>query len=123
MTRTLLIVEDNPALSQMLIWSFEDLGYLVMAATCCGTAWQRVCARRPDVVLLDYQLPDGTGLELLKDLHRLYPGLPIFMMSATCDPAVAATAKASGAHGFAHKPVKTSQLEQAFQRALTLPVG
>ncbi len=118
MNQNLLIVEDDMALNRMLTWCFEDLGYRVTAVASCESAVQKARSQRPDFALLDYRLPDGTGLELLQRLRTLYPDLPIIVMSADSDGELPRLAQAEGAYAFLRKPVQAAQLECTFRHAL-----
>ena len=75
--RKLLITEDDKSLLCMMCWEFEELGYQVTTATSCGEAFDAISESRFDLALLDYNLPDGVGTELMKELHRVQLGLPV----------------------------------------------
>lgn len=64
----------------------------------------------PDLVLLDIELPDGSGLEFLKTLRHCYPTLRIAMLSGTDDGATVQNAMAAGACGFVTKAVNAEAL-------------
>jgi len=68
-------------LRQMLVWEFEELGYRVSAATRCNEALTLTEAHHFDLALLDYNLPDGIGTELMEKLYLRYPKLPIILYS------------------------------------------
>ena len=118
MKQSLLIVEDDAALNLLLGAHFEELGYRVLSAEDCRQARQQVQQEAPDLVLLDQNLPDGTGLELLEQIHALQKDLPVVMMTGLHDLELAIQAIKAGAHDFIHKPVNTGQLEQVVSKAL-----
>ena len=118
MKNTLLIVEDDAALNLLLSAHFEDLGYTVLSAEDCQQARQMVQQQSPDLVLLDQNLPDGTGLEMLEQIHALQPDLPVIMMTGMHDLELAIQAIKAGAHDFIHKPVDTGRLEGVVDKAL-----
>jgi len=74
--------------------------------------------KSPDLVLLDQNLPDGTGLEMLEQIHGLQPDLPVIMMTGMHDLELAIQAIKAGAHDFIHKPVDTVRLEGVVDKAL-----
>lgn len=114
----LLIVEDDAALSEALALHFEGLGLQVCRARTLAEALAAVEQHPPDLVLLDQQLPDGTGLELLSPLHAQAPQLPIIMMTGLHDLELAIAAIQQGAHDFIHKPIQLPALEHAVTRTL-----
>ncbi|MEJ2213202.1 MAG: sigma-54 dependent transcriptional regulator, partial [Gammaproteobacteria bacterium] len=71
-----------------------------------------------DLVLLDQQLPDGKGIDLLDDLITKKPDSPVIMMTGHHDLELAITAIKKGAADFIHKPVATSDLDLAVDKAL-----
>ena len=64
-SRSLLLLEDDPATASFLADNLSADGFRVTTAAACGEGWRAVEARRPDLILLDLGLADGSGLELL----------------------------------------------------------
>ena len=118
MKPTLLIVEDDAALNLLLSAHFEDLGYRILSAQDCAEARQQVQQESPDLVLLDQNLPDGTGLNLLTQIQGLRKELPVIMMTGVHDLELAIQAIKAGAQDFIHKPIDTAQLEQLVDKVL-----
>jgi DNA-binding response OmpR family regulator len=115
---SILIVEDDPALRQMLTWELGDLGYRVSAAKDCGEALDLASRGSFEVALLDFRLPDGTGLELLAALRSRCPALPVIMISALAGAEVRAQALRLGAVRFLSKPASVQVLDRVFQEVL-----
>ncbi len=118
MTDHLLIIEDDPALGEMLALHFEEQGATVDIADHCASARQHVAAHRYDLILLDQQLPDGLGIELLPKLQQAQPDTPIIMMTGQHDLELAIEAIKQGAADFIHKPIQTAELQTAVDKAL-----
>ncbi|NBC47422.1 MAG: response regulator [Gammaproteobacteria bacterium] len=129
MTRRLLIIEDDSALSQMLEMHFEDLGFEVFRADRAQSGLEILQAAgsdsgslsgsgRVDLILLDQQLPDGLGSELIGSLLEADPTLPILMMTGKHDLELAIEAIQNGAADFVHKPINTDELQQTVERLL-----
>ncbi|MCB1735260.1 MAG: response regulator [Gammaproteobacteria bacterium] len=106
----LLLIEDDAALGQILSWHFEDLGCHVTVAPDCAAAASLIGANRYDLVLMDYQLPDGVSLSLLPKLRETQPESPLVLMSAVAEPKVVQSALESGVSAFAPKPVDPATL-------------
>ncbi|MGB5453098.1 MAG: sigma-54 dependent transcriptional regulator [Sedimenticolaceae bacterium] len=118
MATRILIIEDDPALNQMLALHFEDQGFVVFAAEHCE-AGHALARREPlDVILLDQQLPDGEGISLLPRLLEVRPGAGIIMMTGQHDLDLAILAIKAGAADFIHKPVKAATLQAAVDQVL-----
>src|ERR1700687_1075599 len=102
----LLVVDDHPlivhALSQVLPDLESDLAIL---AAVNRDETMTLLARHPDcaLVLLDLALPGAHGLDLLAELRRTFPRLPVVVLSATHDRATIGAALAAGARGFIAK--------------------
>ena len=118
MSHTLLIIEDDASLNQMLQLHFEDAGYRVVGVKSCTDGLELLRKSAFDLILLDQQLPDGTGLELLRQLHSEDPGQAIVMMTGQHDLELAIQAIKEGAADFIHKPIKIDQLEIVVDRVL-----
>lgn len=116
MNRKLLIIEDDHSLNQMLSLHFEDQGYIVASANNCSDGLAQIEKQEFDFVLLDQQLPDGLGIELLPRLLEQAPGLPVIMMTGQHDLELAIDAIKLGAAEFVHKPVKTDDLQAAVEK-------
>jgi len=118
MTRQLLIIEDDDSLSQMLAMHFEDQGFEVNRAASVSAGLTQARGSQFDMVLLDQQLPDGRGSELISALLEIDPQLPVVMMTGRHDLELAIAAIQKGAADFVHKPIKISELQQTVERLL-----
>jgi len=114
----LLIVEDDAALNQIVALHFEDQGLTTESVLTCADALAAIERHTPDLVLMDMQLPDGTGLELLKKLQPRFPELPVVIMTGQHDLELAIDAIKAGAVDYLHKPVKTDALQETVFKAL-----
>lgn len=117
----ILVVDDHPlivhALGQVLPGLDGDLA--VLAAVSRDETFA-LLARHPDcaLVLLDLALPGAHGLDLLADLRRAYPWLPIVVLSATHDRATIGAALAAGARGFIAKTSDAAGMLDAVRTVL-----
>jgi DNA-binding response OmpR family regulator len=69
----ILLVEDDLSLRECLCQFLKDHGYQTLTADTAAQGWELIWSRRPPLCLLDLNLPDGSGLDLLKRIseHRL----------------------------------------------------
>jgi DNA-binding NtrC family response regulator len=102
----------------MLALHFEEQEFDIRAAATCAEALYQAEGAQPELILLDQQLPDGLGNELIPELRRLSPGSRIIMMTGVHDLELAIQAIQDGASDFIHKPVKTELLQAAVEKAL-----
>lgn len=122
MKTSLLIVEDNRGLQQMLVLEFEELGYDITATAYCSEALLKASQKRFDLALLDYNLPDGYGTDLMAGLHYHQPSLAVILCSGAASKRKAREAITRGAAEFLSKPVSTDQLNHRFQILLGQPI-
>ena len=67
---TVLIVEDEPAIVELVTFSLREAGWNCCAVQSVGEAWDFIQTRTPQLILLDWMLPDQTGLRLLARTDR-----------------------------------------------------
>lgn len=114
----ILVVEDDRALGQMLALHFEDAGFIVECVQTCRDGLARIQSGPFDLILLDQQLPDGQGTDLIAPALAQDPDLPVVMMTGQHDLELAIEAIQQGAADFVHKPVKADELQGTVLRLL-----
>jgi DNA-binding NtrC family response regulator len=115
--RTILLVDDDPGLLRQVRRYFEEQGWTVFEAEDGSTA-QKVFEREgPMVVLLDLQLPDTNGIELLENLRGAGPESAFIMLTGNADLPTAVEAIRRGAENFLAKPISLLHLEAVVERA------
>ncbi|NMC79394.1 MAG: response regulator [Chloroflexi bacterium] len=117
MSVTILIVDDEENARQFIGHFLTGKGYEVIGVGTLADA--RNCIQRGDgdSVLLDVNLPDGFGPNLLYETAHLPVRPPIIMITAFGDIEMAVDAMKNGAHDFLTKPIQLAQLEHSIQRA------
>jgi len=101
-----LVVDDEPLICWSLAETLAECGDLVTEASdAASTVRALVHPPEPDVVLLDYQLPDSRDLGLLAKIRCLAPHSRVVVMSAYCTPEIAKQALALGACRVVSKPI------------------
>lgn len=122
MTR-ILIVEDDPTTSAMLVGVSRRQQWECQACGDLASAWQALLQSPVDMVLLDLNLPDGEGTDLLRRIRRNHPGAlpdaktPVLVVSSRSQLNSRLTALDSGADGYVIKPVQLEEVA-AVMRAL-----
>jgi two-component system phosphate regulon response regulator PhoB len=79
-----LIVEDEPAIIELVTFSLRDTGWNVRSVQNVASAWDAIVERTPHLILLDWMLPDQTGLRLLSRIRadRNFQGIAVIMLTA-----------------------------------------
>jgi DNA-binding NtrC family response regulator len=106
----LLLVDDEAAVRLPLERFFAARGFEVVTAGSLAEALDAYRAAVPDVVLLDYALPDGDGIELLRRLKAIDPSVPAILLTAHGSIDLAVQAVKDGAESFLTKPVELPAL-------------
>jgi len=115
---SILLVEDETAVRFSMRRFFERKGYELVEAETCAQAEERFRGSPPDVVLLDYCLPDGDGLQLLTRLKQLDPAVPLIILTAHGSIDLAVRAVKLGAEQFFTKPVELAALLVVIERLI-----
>jgi diguanylate cyclase (GGDEF)-like protein/PAS domain S-box-containing protein len=118
----ILVVDDNRQIADFLSGTLlPSLGYEVLVARDANTAKKTIKQRNADLdlILLDLQLPDLTGLELLRHLNLDGYHIPTILMTGHGSEQVAAEAFRLGVHDYLSKPLDEMLLTEAITRALS----
>lgn len=120
MSAAILIVDDEPNIRRMLGALLRHEGYTTAEAADAAHAVSRMEENEADIVLLDLNLPDVRGLELLDKLHTTWPLAPIIMMSGRASLTDAVQATKLGAFHFIEKPLTPEAVLLTVRGALDL---
>lgn len=118
---TLLLVEDDPVLGRGLILNLENEGYQIHWAKNLKDAAQSSAENRPDLVILDLGLPDGSGLNLLKDIRQSGSVVPVIILTAKTDEDTVVEGLQLGANDYVRKPFGDRELLARIRTALREP--
>lgn len=108
----LLIVDDDPVFGEQLKLSLENRTYTVDYASSLQTASEKLCANSYRVLLLDYDMGVGKGLNLIPGLNRLKNAPAIVLMTAYGSKDIAIECLNSGVDRFIEKPFAVKSLEE-----------
>ncbi|MNM92758.1 Transcriptional regulatory protein OmpR [compost metagenome] len=114
----LLLIDDDRELCELLCaWLIQE-GFSVRASHDGAQARAALASRTPDAIVLDVMLPDGSGLELLKQLRSEHPDLPVLMLSARGEPLDRILGLELGADDYLAKPCDPRELTARLRAVL-----
>ena len=111
-TETILIIDDNEHNLQVVGTTLMPMGYDIVPASSGEAAFQRIRAKRPDLILLDVQMPDVDGFEVCRRL-RADPetfDIPVIFLSASDEKNIIVKALEQGAVDYVTKPFNKAEL-------------
>ena len=115
---TILVVDDDATMREVLTVRLEDWGYEVITAADASEAQVALEMGRPSVVLADIVLPGMSGLDLLRHLKADDPDRPVILMTGHGTVDLAVEAMKDGAEDFLTKPIETEKLQAALKAVL-----
>ena len=119
----ILIVEDDPGIQEMLKFSLAAEGYQIEQATTVKDAWSLIENKALDLVLLDWMLPDNSGIDLLHRIRKYHSILPVIMVTAKSEEDDRVLGLDVGADDYVTKPFSVRELNSRIQAILrrTMP--
>lgn len=116
----ILIVEDEAPIREMIAFHLSRAGYEILEAADCRSARELLANERPDLALVDWMLPDMSGLELTRTLKRdrNNEDLAIIMLTARADEYDKVTGLEGGADDYVTKPFSPRELIARIQAVL-----
>ncbi|MEM9604238.1 MAG: response regulator [Pseudomonadota bacterium] len=118
MSKTLLILEDEPDIRELLAIALESAELHCELASHLSDAKSLVTRLKPDFILTDIRLPDGSGLDLLSFAREHAPNTPCAVLTAYGDMESAVTALRAGAVDYLTKPVDMRALKRLLKETL-----
>jgi two-component system, OmpR family, response regulator CpxR len=116
----ILIADDDQIQNLMLSTSLRARGFKVTIAQDAIQAWMAAVRTSPDAIILDIQMPGGTGYAVLKQLKSSSKTsqIPVIVLSGSIDPNAVETVKQLGADQFLRKPADMPSLLSALSQLL-----
>jgi DNA-binding NtrC family response regulator len=114
----LLVIDDDEPTCRLVRATFKADGLNVLVADDGPAGLARVQADQPDVVLLDVRLPSASGIDVLEQLKRTNPSLPVVMLTASREIKTAVRATQLGAFDYLTKPIEHDEIVAVVRRAL-----
>lgn len=115
--RTIAVVDDDEAVQDSLRSVLEAFGYRVTAHSSGNGLLDALADGQPDCVILDVNLPEMSGWEVLARIRSSDGALPVILTSGHEGAAGARRAARNGAHAFIDKPIRTQHLLSAIDEA------
>ena len=115
---TVLVVDDQDSIRHFVGRALEEDGYTVVTAGSVREARSAIEQAMPDMAFLDLKLPDGTGMELLREIKRIQPEVSVIMMTAFGELETAVESMSAGAFWFVKKPFQVEEMLALATRAL-----
>jgi two-component system phosphate regulon response regulator PhoB len=109
---SILIIEDEPAIQELVAYTCSSQGYAVRRADSVRAGREAIDRELPDLVLLDWMLPDKSGIELLRDLRSQERTrvVPVIMLTAKGNEADKVVGLDTGADDYVVKPFSPREL-------------
>jgi two-component system response regulator TctD len=115
-----LLVEDNPVLGRIYARALSAAGFVVDLAADGADGFELLLAGSYNVVVSDLQMPRMSGLELLEQVRRLRPDIPVVIITAEFDVDTYTRARDMGSVRYLRKPLTLDQLAHAVESAAAL---
>ena len=121
----ILVIDDDEAVRKTSVDLLVARGHKAASASTVRDGLRMFTEMRPALVLLDLKLPDGTGIDVLRELQRQAPGTPVVVISGRGSVVEAVEAMKVGASDFLEKPVSRDRLFRVLDRVFrpTIPGG
>ncbi|MCV2880660.1 response regulator transcription factor [Actibacterium sp. XHP0104] len=112
MGRNVLLIEDEPNIIEAIRFILSRDGWSVMTHSDGRNAYQAVCQRKPDLVILDVMLPGRSGFDILQDIRadEALAGVPVLMLTAKGQSKDRDMAGLLGASKFMTKPFSNAEV-------------
>lgn len=120
MSQTVLVADDSKTIRQIVGMALKASPYRLVEAS-SARATLDALQQRPDVILLDYHMPDGSGYDVCRAIkgNAATRNIPIVMLGGTFKNFDEARARQSGADQIVWKPFQTDQLIEAIEQAIS----
>jgi two-component system phosphate regulon response regulator PhoB len=115
---TILAVEDDPGIQEMLKFSLSAEGYTMVQAFTVKEAWDIINNKAIDLVLLDWMLPDNSGIDLLHRIRKYHSTLAVIMVTAKTEEDDRILGLDVGADDYVTKPFSIRELNARIQALL-----
>lgn len=117
-TPMILLVDDEPGIRFGFSRYLSNTGFVVREATCLTEAMEALSKEPFNAIILDINLPDGSGLDWIASLRRNHPDMTIVVITGSGEGGLAIESILRGADEFLRKPVSMEDLTVSLRRSL-----
>ena len=112
MTKKILLVEDDKSLQKLIIYNFQKEGFKIDSISDGDEALYKIREKEPDLILLDWMLPNTSGIEIIRQLknNENTMSIPVIMLTAKSEEPDKLRAFEIGADDYITKPFSTAEL-------------
>ena len=114
----ILVIDDDSIIRTLLSNSLSKSGYVVITANDGESGIKKAESEKPDLVITDYQMPGLSGLDVLNELKRTQPGIPVILLTAHGDVALTIKSIQLGAYDFIEKPIQLQEVLEIIKNGL-----
>lgn len=114
----ILAIDDDSIIRTLLTNILTKAGYEVITAPDGESGLELAATSNPDLVVTDFQMPGLTGLDVVTELQRTQPGLPVILLTAHGDVALTIKSIQLGAYDFIEKPIQMQELLDVIRNGL-----
>lgn len=117
----ILIADDSRVQLHLLSSFLVEKGFAILTAVDSLQAWTTAIRERPDLIVLDINMPAGSGVEVLRKLKMSTKtmNIPVIVLTADTDAETERKARNMGAAEFLKKPVQLEELHESISRLLS----
>jgi DNA-binding NtrC family response regulator len=115
---TIVVVDDEPAIVRMCVQVLQSKGHTVHGFSRAEEALTHIAANPCDLLVVDYKMPELTGLEFIKRAWHVRPGLRVVMITAHGTREVMSKASETGVETIVLKPFTPGELAEGVARAV-----
>jgi len=116
--KNILVVDNHQNILELLSNLLQMFKYQTFCALDSQTALKLLDEKKIDCIITDVEMPKPSGFELLDEVKRKYPQLPVIMISSYANPKMEKQAEKNGASGFTGKPFRIETLQRMIEKAL-----
>lgn len=110
MKQNVLIIDDDPMVQAAIAAFLTEVGFNVHTASTLAGARESIAVRSYEAAIIDQRLPDGSGIDLIRELRAVSPDMAIVVITGAADIPLAVKAMQEGADNFLPKPVSFDEL-------------
>jgi DNA-binding NtrC family response regulator len=117
---TVLIVDDDEQIARSLAMALKSWTYKTLKARTISEAAEIFAENEPQIILLDIELPDGSGLDFLTEIKQEHPETIVVMVTGNVDVKTTIAALRGGAHDFISKPIHLEELRVTLRNSVEM---